>query len=232
MRGLARMLAATAPVALLLLLTACSAVPAGAPRTPRSGPIELDGVEVTEYEGKDLSSVEDFRENSIRGPQYVEREDYRLVVDGLVGKDLELTYDEVIEGRQSYEKVVELNCVEGWSVTILWEGVLVRDILDEAGVSDRANTVVFHAVDGYSSSLPLEFFYDRDIIMAHRMNGVTLPPERGFPFQLVAEEKWGYKWVKWIERIELVDDPGFEGYWESRGYDNEADVGGPIFEDE
>jgi DMSO/TMAO reductase YedYZ molybdopterin-dependent catalytic subunit len=201
----------------------------GGGRDGADGPIELDGVEITEYEGKDLSSVDDFRENSILGPQYVDIDAYDLAVTGMVDRELDLSYNDVI-GRQTYEKVVTLDCVEGWSVTILWEGVLVRDILDEAGVDPDANTLIFHAEDGYSSSLPLDFFYDNDIIMAHRMNGVTIPPERGFPFQLVAEDKWGYKWVKWITGIEVSDDEDYEGYWEQRGYNNRGDRGGAIFE--
>ncbi len=60
--------------------------------------------------------------------------------------------------------------------------------------------------------------------MAHKMNGVTIPPERGHPFQLVAESKWGYKWIKWITKIELSDDENYKGYWESRGYSNSADL--------
>jgi DMSO/TMAO reductase YedYZ molybdopterin-dependent catalytic subunit len=60
--------------------------------------------------------------------------------------------------------------------------------------------------------------------MAYKMNGVDLPAERGFPFQLVAEDKWGYKWAKWITEIELSDDEGFRGYWESRGYSRTGDL--------
>ena len=100
----------------------------------------------------------------------------------------------------------------------------MRDLIDDAGADPAANTVIMHAVDGYTSSLPLAFFRGNDILLAHRMNGVTLPPERGFPFQLIAEQKWGYKWVKWVERIELSDDPEYRGYWESRGYSNSADL--------
>jgi len=62
------------------------------------------------------------------------------------------------------------------------------------------------------------------ILLAYKMNGVVLPPERGAPFQLVAESKWGYKWIKWTTRIELSDDADYEGYWESRGYSNDADL--------
>jgi DMSO/TMAO reductase YedYZ molybdopterin-dependent catalytic subunit len=184
----------------------------------------LKSVEIREYEGQKLSSIDDFRENSIKGPQYIDNENYRLIVTGLVSNTMEYTYDDVIEGHQHYEKIVMLYCVEGWDVTILWQGVLVRDLLTEAKIEPTAKIVIFHAYDGYSTSLPLDYIIDNDIIMAYKINDAVLPPERGFPFQLVAESKYGYKWIKWITRIELSDDIDYRGYWESRGFSNDADL--------
>jgi DMSO/TMAO reductase YedYZ molybdopterin-dependent catalytic subunit len=184
---------------------------------------ELQAVEIREYEGKDLSSIDDFRENSIKGPQYIDIESYRLNVTGLVENPEEYTFDEVI-ARQNYKKVVTLDCVEGWSVTILWEGVLVRDLIEEAKALPNAEVVIFHAYDGYTTSLPVEYIMDQDIIMAYKMNDVVLPPERGAPFHLVAESKWGYKWIKWITYIELSDDVNYRGYWESKGFSHEGDL--------
>jgi len=189
---------------------------------------ELASVEVREYEGKNLSSITDFRENSIRGPQQVDVGKYQLVVSGLVEEQQAFSYEEVLD-RPKYSKVVTLNCVEGWSVTILWEGIKLKDLLSEVGISPEANTVIFHAYDGYSSTLPLDYVLDNDILLAYKMNDVIIPPERGFPFQVVAEDKWGYKWVKWVTGIELSDDPEHEGYWESRGYNQHGDTSGPKF---
>jgi DMSO/TMAO reductase YedYZ molybdopterin-dependent catalytic subunit len=186
----------------------------------------LPPAEIAEYEGEDLSSIEDFRENSIKGPQYVSLDDYTLAVSGLVEMPLSLTYDEVL-AHDSYSKVVTLHCVEGWDAKILWEGVLIDDLLREAGVKDGAVTVIFHAADGYTSSLPLDFLRANNILLAYKMNEVTLPPERGFPFQVVAEAKWGYKWVKWVTEIELSDNPDYHGYWESFGYGNNGDISDP-----
>ena len=62
------------------------------------------------------------------------------------------------------------------------------------------------------------------------MNDEVLLPERGFPFQLVAESKWGYKWIKWIKEIELSDDENYKGFWESRGYSNSGDLDKPKFD--
>ena len=184
---------------------------------------ELAKVEVKEYEGKDLSSITDFRENSIKGPQYIDIENYKLIIDGLVNNPLELTYDQVLDNTR-YKKVVTLNCIEGWSVDILWEGILLEDLFDKAEVKSGADTVIFYAADGYPTSLPLQTIIDKNMIIAYKMNDVTLPPERGYPFQLVGEDKYGYKWIKWIVKIELSDDSDYRGYWESRGYSNDADV--------
>ena len=187
-------------------------------------PIQLEGVEVREYQGQDLSSVNDFQENSIKGPQYVNITDYSLNITGLVGKPLSYTYDEVIKNNTRYQKVVRLDCVEGWAVNILWEGVQVRDILAKANPLPTAKVVIFHAYDGYTTSFPIEYVMDNPIIMAYKMNDVTIPPERGYPFQLVAEDKWGYKWIKWITQIELSDDTAYRGFWEMRGYSNTGDL--------
>lgn len=148
---------------------------------------------------------------------------YRLKVNGLTQKPLKLSYDDALKSDH-YKKVVTLNCVEGWSVDILWEGVLVKDLIDKAGAQTGANTVIFHAYDGYTTSLPLDYITDNNIMMAYKMNDVVLPPERGYPFQLVAEDKLGYKWIKWITWIELSNNPNYQGYWESRGFSNEGDV--------
>jgi DMSO/TMAO reductase YedYZ molybdopterin-dependent catalytic subunit len=190
---------------------------------------ELKPVEVTEYEGEKLSSVNDFHENSINGPQYVDIESYKLRVGGLVDEPNSYTYDDVISGNKNYTKAVTLNCVEGWSVDILWEGVLVKDILEKSGVSPEAKTIIFRAYDGYTTSFPVEYVMNNDIMLAFRMNGIQIPPERGFPFQLVAESKWGYKWIKWVTAIELSADD-FLGYWESRGYSNDGSLDKPMFD--
>ena len=196
----------------------------------RPGVTELAPAEVREYRGEQLSSIADFRENSIRGPQYVNASTYTLTIDGQVENRKEYSYDALIERFPHYRKVVTLYCVEGWDVTILWEGVRVNGLLLEAGVKPGANTVIFYAEDGYSSSLPLTYIEDRDILLAYAMNDVTLPAERGFPFELVAEDRWGYKWVKWVTRIEVSDDENYRGYWESRGYANNGSIDRSFFD--
>jgi DMSO/TMAO reductase YedYZ molybdopterin-dependent catalytic subunit len=190
----------------------------------------VESRELREYDGIKLSSVNDFRENSIKGPQHIDQDSVRLTITGLVDTARTYAYDDIVN-RLTRKKIVTLNCVEGWSVTILWQGVLLEDLISEAGVDPAANTVKFHAHDGYSTSFPLSYVMDNDIMLAYRMNELTMPAERGFPFQLVAEGKWGYKWVKWITEIELSADEHYRGYWESYGYSNDGDLDKGFFEE-
>jgi len=223
-RRTAAALALAIASALVLALLGCgTSQPETDAGSSSTSPGKLAPAEVREYEGKRLNSVDDFRENSIKGPQQVDIDGYRLQVVGEVAKPLSLSYDEVVD-RPLYEKVVRLNCVEGWSVDILWKGVLLSDLLEAADYKRDSKVVIFRCEDGYSTSLPLDFVVDRKILLANEMNGVELPAERGYPFQVVAEDKWGYKWAKWVTSIEVSDDTSFEGYWEQRGYDNDADL--------
>jgi hypothetical protein len=191
-------------------------------------PIVLSGVEINSYQGEKLGSINDFRENSIKGVQHIDKNSYKLEVTGLVSSPASYSYDDILK-LPMYQKVVTLNCVEGWSVKVLWEGVLVKDLLKDLLVKPEAKTVIFYAADGYSTSFPLDYILNNNIIMASKMNGVVLPSERGFPFQLVAEQKWGYKWIKWITKIELSSDTNYKGFWESRGYNNNGDLNGSKF---
>lgn len=199
----------------VFVLTSCKA----------NKPVQLPSSEIKEYNGKPLSPISDVQDLSIKGPQKVDIKNYKLDVFGLVKKPTKLTYDEVLLNKK-YTKEVILNCVTGWSADILWEGILLEDIFKKAEVKPEANTVIFYSVDGYTTSLPLETIMNRKIMIAYKMNGVILSAKNGYPFILVAEDKLGYKWIKWINRIELSADNNYKGYWESRGYSNEANVNG------
>lgn len=181
-------------------------------------------IEIRDYQGVRLSSINDFRENSIKGPQNINVTGYQLEIFGLVETPTSYTYYEVLDNFTSYKKIITLNCVEGWSATVLWEGVKVMDLIAEADTDESAEIIIFHAEDGYTTSLPIEYIRDNELILAYKINEVTLPDENGFPFQLVAESKWGYKWCRWVTGIELSDDTDYEGYWERRGYSNSADL--------
>jgi DMSO/TMAO reductase YedYZ molybdopterin-dependent catalytic subunit len=187
-------------------------------------PRRLYPSEVREYMGENLSSLSDLRDNAIQGTQNINPSTYRLTVNGLVIDPKEYTYDQVVNDFQNYQKVVTLYCVQGWNTKILWQGILVRDLLNESGVNATAKVVIFHASDGYATAMPVSYFYEHDILMAFKMNDLVIPPEKGFPFELVAESKYGYKWIKWITHIELSENENYLGYWERQGYSNSADI--------
>jgi DMSO/TMAO reductase YedYZ molybdopterin-dependent catalytic subunit len=179
--------------------------------------------EIREYEGARLDPAIGPRDNSIKGVQYVNMDTYELKITGLVNRPQTLSYQDVL-ALEAYQRKITLYCVEGWDATILWEGALLKDIIELAGANPKANTVIFHAVDGYTSSLPLATIINKQLILAYSSNGLELPPEMGYPFIVVAEDKLGYKWVRWVNEIELSENADYRGYWESRGYSNDADV--------
>jgi len=192
--------------------------------------VQLEPVEIREYQGERLSSLNDFNENAIKGTQRVDINEYILEIVGLVQETKKFSYNEIINNFDHYKKVATLDCVEGWIVKILWEGILVKDLIGKDNILPKAKIIIFHAYDGYTTSFPINYIVDKDILLAYKMNEVTLPAQRGFPFQLVAESKWGYKWIKWVTKIEISDDEAFRGFWESRGYTNEGDIDKSYFE--
>jgi DMSO/TMAO reductase YedYZ molybdopterin-dependent catalytic subunit len=180
--------------------------------------------EIREYQGMRLDPAVGPRDNSISGIQYVDIESYELNVTGIVNAPLTLAYTDVLK-FPSFERLTTLYCIEGWKATILWKGVKLTDILEEAGgIDDKAKVLIFKAVDGYTTSIPIEKVIERDMIVAYKANGIDLPPEMGYPFIIVAEDRLGYKWARWIIEIEVSDDENYEGYWESRGYSNPASI--------
>jgi DMSO/TMAO reductase YedYZ molybdopterin-dependent catalytic subunit len=209
-------------VILLAALPACSEPPLTPP--PRAG-------EATEFQGKRLFPIDNQPNNALSGTQIINRETYRLAVDGLVEHPLSLSYSDLLAHEQ-VSKLMDLECVEGWYFTGKWTGPSLASIFKDARVKPEAKIVIFRTSDvprGYTS-LELSYILDKNIIIALKLNDLTLPPERGFPFQLVAESKYGYKWAKWVTGIELSSDTGFRGYWENARYNNSADVDGPAFE--
>jgi DMSO/TMAO reductase YedYZ molybdopterin-dependent catalytic subunit len=204
------------------ILIACNK-PAPAPTSPAE-------VEATEFMGHKLTPISQQNNNALSGTQYIDRATYRLTVDGLVSHPLSLSYDD-LQAYPQVSQLMGLDCVEGWSFTAKWTGPALSDILNDAGVKPEAQIVIFYTADvpqGYSS-LDLSYIYENNIIIALKDNDITLTPDRGFPFQVVAMSKFGYKWAKWVTRIELSSDTSFRGYWESFGYNNNADVNGPAF---
>ena len=153
------------------------------------------------------------------------RADYRLRVDGLVERPLDLSFADLTAMRRA-EVTRDFQCVTGWRVTdVRWAGVRLRDLLAEAGPLADADAVRFVSFDGaYTESLTLHQARRDDVLVAYELEGEALSSDHGGPARLYVAPMYGYKSLKWLERIELTRDvePGF---WEQRGYDVDAWVG-------
>jgi DMSO/TMAO reductase YedYZ molybdopterin-dependent catalytic subunit len=159
----------------------------------------------------------------------VDADSWELVIDGLVAQPLHLRYADLL-AMPAVEQYVTLQCVSndvGGDLvsTAKWTGVPLADVLARAGgPSKQAVRVAFHAVGGYSDSLPVAKALDRATLVAYGMNGTSLPRPHGYPVRIIAPGIYGMKNVKWLQRIEVVDYE-YLGYWQrSDGWDNVATI--------
>ena len=151
--------------------------------------------------------------------------DYRLRVTGRVERPTVLTLDDLLAMPQT-RLVKDFQCVTGWRVpAVHWEGVRLADILDLVGAKSTAIALSFYSYDGADTeSLTLDQARLSDVIVAHSMLGAPITTEHGGPVRLYVAPMYGYKSLKWLSEIRLVDkvDPGF---WERNGYAVNAWVG-------
>ncbi|MFW6317942.1 MAG: molybdopterin-dependent oxidoreductase, partial [Halorubrum sp.] len=137
-------------------------------------------------------------------PDPIDRDGYRLRVDGLVSDPVELTAEELDAG---HEREALLDCTSGWYTVQEWGGVRVGDLLEAAGGTDSGGAdrdpayVRFTSVTGYRWSLPIE--EAEDALLATYVGGEPLSHGHGAPARLVAPDRRGFQWVKWVTRVEV-----------------------------
>jgi len=170
----------------------------------------------------EVTPTDKMRVRTAEGQPDIDLASYKLEVNGLVKTPFSLSLDEV-KALPAEERFVKLPCVEGWTEAGTWKGPRLALLLERAGVADDAETVVFTSPNGYTTSLTLADVKATDPLLAYGVTGGKLPDKQGYPLRLVVPDRLGYKWVKWVTGIELVKG-GYEGYWESRGYPNDADA--------
>lgn len=152
----------------------------------------------------------------------VDRSTWKLTIDGLVEQPVELSYSD-LQALPRAEQITDFHCVTGWSVSgVRWTGVRFRDLLSVARPLPTAKALGFFSADGaYSDSLTTDQAYFADAMLAYEMDEEPLTRPHGAPARVVIPEMYGYKGVKWVNKITLLDEP-FDGYWENRGYDRNA----------
>ena len=150
---------------------------------------------------------------------------YRLTVRGAVTKELSLSLTDLAALPQT-SMTKDFQCVTGWRVdSVPWTGVLLSDILAAAGADTTSEALTFTSFDGaYTESLTMKQGMRPDVLVATTMFGLPITEEHGAPVRLYAAPMYGYKSLKWLSGIEVVNKV-VPGYWEVRGYDVDAWVG-------
>ena len=153
----------------------------------------------------------------ILGQPCLDCSDTGIIIAGLVEKPLQLGPDDLEQYPQRTVKA-DLHCVTGWTVeNIEWRGIPLKHVLDNARVRPEAIYGLVYGLDGYSAIIPLPYLLDEQTLLATHMNGEPIAPEHGGPVRLVVPALYGWKSVKWVSRILLLDRY-LDGFWESLGY--------------
>ncbi|MEX1208214.1 MAG: sulfite oxidase [Acidimicrobiia bacterium] len=181
--------------------------------------------------------------------------DWRLEVGGSVGKELELSLDD-IRSLPRQTMPVTMECAgngrarleprprsQPWLLeavgTSEWTGTSLAGVLAQAGVSPDAEELVFTGADrgveggvehDYQRSLPKDEAQREEVMLVYEMNGRPLEPQHGFPLRLLVPGWYGMASVKWLTRVEAVTAP-FAGYQQAVAYryqESEEDHGVPV----
>lgn len=150
---------------------------------------------------------------------------YHLLIDGMVASPLTMTIDDIL----THPAVTETRfyqCVTGWAVPhTKWTGIRLSTLLDRVQPHPQAHAVKFYSFDGaYTESLTMKQARQSDVLLAYKLDGKPLSRAQGAPLRLVVPGMYGYKFIKWVNRIELIPEP-IDGYWEQNGYDRDAYIG-------
>lgn len=160
----------------------------------------------------------------------VGKDSWNLKIHGLVDEEIEMNFDDLLS-RPQVERYITLSCVSnnvGGDLVgnALWQGVLLGDILDDAGLQEGAEQVVSRSVDGWTCGTPIEAIMDgRDAMLAVAMNGEPLPARHGYPVRMVVPGLFGYvSATKWVTDIRLTRWDEYDAYWISRGWSKRGPV--------
>jgi DMSO/TMAO reductase YedYZ molybdopterin-dependent catalytic subunit len=158
--------------------------------------------------------------NSYDGTPEIDRDKYRLTIDGEVKFPMELNLNALKQIPQT-SIIMQHVCVEGWAAIVQWGGFRLRDLATMVQPKDNVRYVLFQSADKYTESWDLASALHPQTLLADRMNGEILPDENGAPLRLATPIKLGYKLSKWVTKVSFVSQipKGGKGYWEEQGYE-------------
>jgi DMSO/TMAO reductase YedYZ molybdopterin-dependent catalytic subunit len=187
---------------------------------PKEG---IDGFTMATPNGGELLPAEKGPVRSALGVPTINLDNFQLTVTGLVDSTYSLSWEEIKELPPTFTGRMIMYCVEGWEVWGNWKGVLIKDLLDRAHVQDDGAFILFECRDGYKTSLPISYLVKYNAMLAYQVNDALLQSQDGFPLRLIAFGKYGYKWAKWVSKLNVMNQSQL-GYWEKLGYSDQADV--------
>ena len=192
---------------------------------PADADLAVDGLDPFVTPNSDFYRID----TALVVPQ-VSKDSWSLEIGGMVDTPIELTFDDLLS-RPQIERYITLSCVSnpvGGNLigNALWQGVRLRDVLDEAGVQPGATQVVSRSIDGWTAGTPTDIIMDgRDALLAVAMNGEPLPARHGYPVRMVVPGLYGYvSATKWVTEIELTRWEDYDAYWVPRGWSKEGPI--------
>jgi sulfoxide reductase catalytic subunit YedY len=177
---------------------------------------------------KDVTSYNNFYEFGVdkddpaRNAGKLTTKPWTVRIDGLVDKPADYALEDVIKSAALEERIYRMRCVEGWSMVIPWIGVPLAEVIKRANPKSSAKYVAFETLERpsempdqaslfplmkwpYVEGLRLDEAMNPLALLAVGLYGETLPNQNGAPIRLVVPWKYGFKGIKSIVRISLVE---------------------------
>jgi len=142
----------------------------------------------------------DFPVETLFGKASVDRNAWRLRIDGAVGQEMMLSYDDLV-ALPAVTQTIRISCVSGWSAVPTWSGPRVRDVLALAGADPDAKSVYFHSLSNYAFTWHIDPLMGDDAILATHVNGAALTENHGFPVRIIVPGYPGQNMVKQLDTM-------------------------------
>ncbi len=166
----------------------------------------IGGLFIGRINPNDKGTAADFPTETLFGVKTdVDLTTWRLKIEGQVGKQMEMTYDELLALPTTTQQI-RISCVSGWTSQPTWTGPLVRDVLAMAEADPAARSVNFHSVTNYSLTWHRHRLAGDRSILATHVNGIPLSNTHGFPVRLIAPGYPGQNMIKQLDRITVIGD--------------------------
>lgn len=163
----------------------------------------VDSVTGPTPNGGDLVPAEEGPIRSAFGQPVFDLDTFKLTITGWIDSSYIIKWEDIQKLPTVTTDTLIMYCVEGWEVWGVWKGVLVQEFLDRISIYPDAEYLNFECVDGYQSVISISYAKKYNAMLAYEVNGKPLSDHDGFPLRLIAFGKFGYKWAKWVNKIEV-----------------------------